>query len=212
METEMTRARPTDSRHRLLSAALRVVRVSGYAGSSVDDICRAADVTKGSFFHHFKSKDDLALAAIAHWEVLTESLFAAAAYRALPDPLDRVLGYVALRGELLRGDIPDVTCFLGTLVQETHATHPALREACERSLRAHVDALTSDIKAARSRYAPDAAWTAQSVAVYIQSVLQGAFIFAKAQQDTAVVVSDLEHLSRHLHCLFNCTHPPRRPI
>jgi TetR/AcrR family transcriptional repressor of nem operon len=197
----------SDSKTRLLMAALTVVRTSGYAGATVDDICKAAGVTKGSFFHHFKSKDELTLAAIAHWESMTEGLFAAAAYHDLPDPLDRVLGYVTLRGELLRGDLPDITCFLGTLVQETYATHPAIREACERRLRRHVRALALDLEAAKARHAADAGWSAEGVGFYIQSVLQGGFIFAKAQQSPAVIHEDLRHLTHHLQSLFNRPHP-----
>ena len=45
-----------ESKLRLLNAALKVVRAKGYAATTVDDICQAAGVTKGSFFHHFKSK------------------------------------------------------------------------------------------------------------------------------------------------------------
>jgi TetR/AcrR family transcriptional repressor of nem operon len=46
------------SKTRLLDAALTVIRTKGYAATTVDDICHAAGVTKGSFFHHFKSKDE----------------------------------------------------------------------------------------------------------------------------------------------------------
>src|SRR5262245_16381612 len=51
-------ARPTqpDSRTRLLDAAMQVIRARGYSGTTVDDICAAAGLTKGAFFHHFKSK------------------------------------------------------------------------------------------------------------------------------------------------------------
>jgi TetR/AcrR family transcriptional repressor of nem operon len=45
----------------------------------------------------------------------------------------------------------------------------------------HIAALVSDIEAAKQRYVPDANWSAESVGYFIQSVLQGAFIFAKAK-------------------------------
>ena len=53
------------SKTKLLEAALQVIRTKGYAATTVDDICEQAGVTKGSFFHHFKSKDELALSAAA---------------------------------------------------------------------------------------------------------------------------------------------------
>jgi TetR/AcrR family transcriptional repressor of nem operon len=61
-----------ESKTKLLNAALNVIRGKGYAATTVDDICHSAGVTKGSFFHHFKSKDELALAAVAHWGEMTE--------------------------------------------------------------------------------------------------------------------------------------------
>ena len=54
-----------DSKTKLLDAALKVIRAKGYAAATVEDICSEAGVTKGSFFHHFKTKDDLALSATA---------------------------------------------------------------------------------------------------------------------------------------------------
>ena len=61
------RIRRGDARPALLDVALSVFRAQGYAGTSVDDLCRAAGVTKGAFFHHFRSKDDLAVAAADYW-------------------------------------------------------------------------------------------------------------------------------------------------
>src|SRR5664279_356637 len=82
-----------ESKTKLLNAALNVIRAKGYSATTVDDICHAASVTKGSFFHHFKSKDDLALTAAAYWGELTEGFFAAATYHHSSDPLERLLGY-----------------------------------------------------------------------------------------------------------------------
>jgi TetR/AcrR family transcriptional repressor of nem operon len=196
-----------DSKTKLLDAALQVIRAKGYAATTVEDICSEAGVTKGSFFHHFKSKDELALRATAHWEAMTEGFFAAAPYHKPADPLDRLLGYVRFRGAILTGELPDYTCLLGTLVQETYATHPDIRAACERGMSRHIAELTRDVEAAKKLYAPKARWSAASVGYFIQSVLQGSFVFAKAKQSPEVVRDNLDHLQRYLESLFN--HPPR---
>lgn len=195
------------SRAKLLEAALSVIRTKGYAATTVDDICAKAGVTKGSFFHHFKSKEDLVLSAVAYWNEWTGAVFAGAPYHAVPDPLDRVLGYVDFRIAILDRDVPEFTCLLGTLVQETYATHPAVRAACDAGMASHIETLTRDIEAAKQRYAPRARWSAESVGYFIQSVLQGSFIFAKAKQGSEVARENLSHLRRYLEWLFN---PPTR--
>jgi TetR/AcrR family transcriptional repressor of nem operon len=199
----MTVAEQHGSKTKLLDAAVQVIRAKGYAATTVEDICSAAGVTKGSFFHHFKSKEALALDAVAHWEAMTGAFFASAAYHDAEDPLDRVLGYVEFRAQILQGELPDYTCLLGTLVQETYATHASLRAACDRGMSAHIEELTRDIEAARQRHAPQAAWSARSVGYFIQGVLQGSFIFAKSKQTPEVVRANLDHLRRYLQFLFN---------
>ena len=93
-------AKPS-ARDKLLAAALGEIRAKGYAATTVDDLCAAAGVTKGAFFHHFKSKEELAVAAADYWSQMTGALFAAAPYHAHADPLDRVLGYIDFRKALL---------------------------------------------------------------------------------------------------------------
>lgn len=198
----MTPAAAPPSRTRLLEAGSSVIRAKGYAATTVDDICAEAGVTKGSFFHHFKSKEELVLAAVAHWNQWTEAVFAGADYRKLDDPLERVLGYVDFRAAIVDREIPRFTCFLGTLVQETYATHPAVREACDHGMSSHIAALTRDLEAAKRQRAPKANWSAESIGYFIQAVLQGSFIFAKAKQDAEVARQNLAHLKRYLISLF----------
>lgn len=192
-----------ESKTKLLDAAMHVIRAKGYTATTVDDICQQAGVTKGSFFHHFKSKEELALAAAQYFSDMADSLFASAPYRHAEDPVERILGYVDFRAAILNGELYEYTCLLGTMVQETYVTHPEIRAACNKGMSEHIAQLTQDIQAAKEKYAPDASWTAESLGYYIQSVLQGSFIFAKATQSAEVAQQNLAHLRRYLSILLN---------
>ncbi|MBV9245312.1 MAG: TetR/AcrR family transcriptional regulator [Methylobacteriaceae bacterium] len=191
-----------ESRTKLLDAALNVVRARGYTATRVEDICSAARLTKGSFFHHFKTKEELALAAAERWGAVTGALFAAAPYRQLSDPLERLLAYVDLRKALIRGELAEFTCFAGTTTQEVHQTHPAIRDACGATIRQHAGTLEADIAAAMRQYGVGASWTVESLALHTQAVIQGAFVLAKATQDPAIAIASLDHLRRYLELLF----------
>lgn len=190
------------SKSRLLDAALDVIRSKGYAATTIDDICAAAHLTKGSFFHHFDSKESLALAAADHFAAMAAGLFRSAPYHAHDDPLDRVLGYVDFRAAILRGEIPQFTCLLGTLVQETYESHPAIRTACDRHISEHAAQVAKDIAEAKRLYAPKASWTAESLALFTQASLQGAFVLAKARNGPAVATQCIGHLRRYIELLF----------
>ncbi len=187
-----------DTKTKLLDAALRLIRTKGYTATTVDEICRDAGVSKGSFFHHFPDKEALALAAAKHFSARADELFASAPYRAESDPRARVLRYVDQRRAMMRGDFPDFTCLLGTMVQETYVTHPAIRAACDAEIRHHADDVARDLAEAKARYVPDAPWDPQSMALYTQAAIQGAFILAKAHDDPSVGAECLTHLRRYL--------------
>jgi TetR/AcrR family transcriptional repressor of nem operon len=194
-----------ESRTKLLDAALDVFRAKGYAATRVEDICAAASLTKGSFFHHFKTKDELAIAAAGRWTEVTGELFRNADYHKPDDPVDRVLGYIEFRKQLLRGSLAEYTCLLGTLIQEVYDTNPPIRIACEASIASHVATLVADIDAAKALYAPGATWSAESLAIHSQAVLQGSFIIAKAQYDADPAIESVEHLKRYVAGLFGRT-------
>jgi TetR/AcrR family transcriptional regulator, transcriptional repressor for nem operon len=191
-----------DARTRLLYAARDAIRAKGFAAASVDEICQAAAVTKGAFFHHFKSKEAVGVAAAEHWAEDVAAFFSAAPYHQPDDPLDRVLSYVAFRKTIITDDLAACSCLVGTMVQEVYAISPTIRDACGASIFGHAATLEADLEAAMAAH-DVSGWTAESLARHTQTVIQGAFVLAKAGNDAALARESLDHLDRYIRLLFN---------
>ena len=106
----------------------------------------------------------------------------------MPDPCERILAYINFCAHIVQGDWADVTYLLGTMMQETFDSHPAIRAACRDAIESHAQPLVPTISAPKALYSPDADWSVESLALYTQAALQGAFIIAKAQGDCATAV------------------------
>jgi len=72
---------PLNTKQNLIDTALELIWTHSYGSVSVDDICKAAGVKKGSFYHFFPSKVDLAIAAMeesfAEMKPLYDGIFSA---------------------------------------------------------------------------------------------------------------------------------------
>lgn len=198
----MARKANPQTRDNLMEAAFGLVRQKGLSATSVDEICAAAGVSKGAFFHHFASKEELAVAAAHHWSAVTEGFFETAPYHAPQDPLERLLGYIDLRREMMDGPIAEFTCFVGTMAQEAWMTSPPVAAATWDSMRRHGEKLVPDIEAAMAARRIAGAWSAEGLAQHIVAVTQGAFILAKASGDAAPARESLDHLRRYVALLF----------
>jgi TetR/AcrR family transcriptional repressor of nem operon len=206
--TQVPTARRTPrgtAKTRILDAAVQVIRTKGLSATSVDDLCAAAGVTKGAFFHHFESKQALAVAAAEHWSQMTGALFANDEYHLLADPVDRIFGYLDLRARLIAGSPADYTCLVGTMTQEAFATQPEIRDACAASIFGHARTLEADFDAALRGAGRTDGVTAAALARHTQAVLQGAFVLSKAADDPALVAESIGHLRRYLEFLFGRT-------
>lgn len=195
------------ARTRLLDAAIDLVRRQGFAATSVEGLCAAAEVTKGAYFHHFPTKEALGAATAERWSEVTAPLFAQAPYHAPGDPLERLLAYVAFRKSLIGTELAQFSCLAGTMVQETFERHPPIRAACGASIRAHAETLVPDIEAAMARAAHRPAWSATGLALHIQAVIQGAFVLAKATGDPETARASLDHLAEYIALALSPTSP-----
>jgi TetR/AcrR family transcriptional regulator, transcriptional repressor for nem operon len=201
------------AREKILHAALTLIRSKGFNATTVDDLCTTAGVTKGAFFHHFESKEALGVAAAEHWSKVTSGFFAEAPYHRHDDPLERVLAYIAFRRDILQGELPEFTCLVGTMAQEVHQSSRTIAAACDASISSHAATIEPDIAEAMEQRGLDPAgaetgWSATSLALHTQAVLQGAFILAKAKGGPAIAEESADHLARYVQLLF-ANHPKK---
>jgi TetR/AcrR family transcriptional repressor of nem operon len=198
-----TNALKASAREKLIAAAIATVRYKGFSATSVDEICAGAGVTKGAFFHHFASKEALAVAAAGAWtDIAEQRIFTAPDWVRISDPLDRLIGHIEFRLSMLDGPAEDFTCFVGTMVQEAYNSSDPIRAACDASIGAYAERLAEDIEQAIGKYGIGHDVSALSLAFHIQAVLQGAFIMAKAKGSPEIARDSVAHLKRYVLMLF----------
>ena len=192
----MTPAQST--RERLVASAAEVIRIKGYAAASVNDIAAAAGVTKGSFFHHFPTKEACAREAAVQWKEQSRADAADSARKATT-PAERIIAYIDFRISLLEGPVAKYACYIGTVLHEVHDTHPELAADIASSLLDQARALEPDLAAALGAARSEA----HALAIHIEASIQGALLLARAEGGTAGARASLGYLKNYIEFKLN---------
>jgi TetR/AcrR family transcriptional repressor of nem operon len=192
-----------ETKRKLVDAGVSLMRKQGFNATTVDDICSAAGVTKGGFFHYFKSKEDIAKAALVRFCEVKHQDFQNAPFRRLTDPLDRVFGRLEFVKESV-GDSKHLTkgCLVGILAQELSFTNAELRGDCQDSFTRVARDFENDLTDAKSLHAPKAGFDPKNVAMFYVAIIQGSLVLAKAAEANAVLYENIEQFRRYLQGIF----------
>lgn len=177
----------SNAKEKLTEAALALIWTSGYAATSVDDICAKAKVKKGSFYHFFKSKADLEIAALEeNWQRSRQrwnDLFSPAV-----PPLQRLEDYfdfvIQRQGQLLEEYGSVLGCPLCSVGSEVSTKETGIRdkalEIMDRSVK-YFESAIRDAHAEGLIVAPDAKTKAKALYAYFQGVMAQARIASNLQ-------------------------------
>jgi TetR/AcrR family transcriptional regulator, transcriptional repressor for nem operon len=192
-----------ETKRKLLNAGVTLMRSRGFSATSVDEICSSAGVTKGGFFYYFKSKEELAMAALQLFSEGKAVEYASAAFHQMNDPLDRVYGRLDHVIESIGGTTRLTKgCLIGMLAQELSSTNPEMRNLCQEAFSRIALNFAKDLEAAKVLYAPDEDFDPQKLAMFYLSFFQGASLIAKASESNAVLIDNIEQFRRYLQILF----------
>ena len=189
------------TKDRLLDAAERLMLAHGFAATTVDEICEAAKLTKGRFFHYFESKEELGQELLERFYALSRQK-RQGAWSKERDPLKRVYGYIDFMIKMSNECAGSQGCLLGTFAQELSDTNPKIRSMCEQAFGQWTQMLRRDLQEAKAQYAPRASFDTKSLAEHFIAILEGSKILARTQQDARIVEKNLGHFRRYLESVF----------
>ena len=190
------------AKEKLLDAAERLMLTKGFVATTVDEICHEAGLTKGSFFHYFKSKEDLGKAALDRFCQVRLELMQGSPSQKKTDPLERIYGWIDFAIEMSKSPMAQSGCLLGNFAQELSDTHPKMRSSCARHFTDWAGLLKKELDEAKARHRPQALLDTTSLAEHLIAIIEGALIIAKAKQDMAVMEQSLLHFKRYVKSLF----------
>jgi TetR/AcrR family transcriptional repressor of nem operon len=185
--------RGTDTKDRILDTAQGLVLEKGFAATSLDDIIRATGLTKGAFFHHFRSKADLARKLVERFAEADFAFFDEWSRRAEAladdDPLQTAIIFIKLFEEWL-GNLPTpfAGCLFAVFVYENDAFDQDINDFVRTSLerwQTYYEKLFAAVLATR-RARIDV--TARALAEAYVSTMEGAFILARAYKEPELIV------------------------
>jgi TetR/AcrR family transcriptional repressor of nem operon len=191
---------------RILDAAQAMILDHGYAGVSVDQLISSLGLTKGAFFHHFKSKRELARTLIQRYSDEGVQLFSdnlARARKLSDDPLQQFLIFIGLYEEIFEGlTEPYPGCLLASYVMEMQQFDAEMRDIINVEFYLSRNELTQLIERIIEKYPPRAEVDPVSLADGFMSVFEGAFILEKSMEEAAITAQQLRHYKTYVELLF----------
>lgn len=181
---------------------MRLMLRQGYTATTVDQVCGEAGLTKGSFFHYFKSKEQIGEAAIDYFSCCQRDTHSQGSFNQLKDPLERFLGMLDFFASKVNDPTCPKACLVGNLAQELSNTNSELRSCCEASFDAWTRGLTALLTAAKEKHPPAIDFEPESVANMMLSLVQGSLLVAKTKQDAAIIVQNVKHCRSYIETLF----------
>ena len=202
-------SRSAATRERLVAAAQALMLRQGYAATTVDQVCAEAGLTKGSFFHHYASKEALCRAAIDAWGAMGTRLYSAAWSDPRRDPLDQLHDLLDIMISFTTTRQEPCLCMVGMMSQELALTNPELAAACAGHLEVWTRMVVDMLVAAKARHRPAAAFVPERVGWLLNSVWQGSMLIAKTRHEPQMIVDNLELVRAYVDGLFTAPRAAR---
>jgi len=173
------------TREHLIDVGLGLMHQNGYNATGLTDILKAADVPKGSFYHHFDSKEDFAAAALERYGMRAREHAAAVLNDTTTPPLKRLRRYFSdlLKINGQKAAIPG--CLMGRFSLEIAEESPQLRKQIGASFDRWQHTIATVIQQAVAQKELPAGTNPESLSGFLLNSWEGALLRSQAEKSNA---------------------------
>lgn len=196
-----------ETRERILDAAERLVLDRGLAATSVDDILAESRTSKGSFFHHFPSKNHLARALVERYaanDVAFLDELMAEAEAAGDDPAVQVVAFLRLFEEAAENTVAQQpSCLYVSYIFDRRLFVDGTNDVIAGAFIAWRQRLAVKLRSAAEAHPPRIAVDLDALADHLSATYEGAFMMSRTLGDPAVMHRQIELVRRQVALLFD---------
>jgi TetR/AcrR family transcriptional regulator, transcriptional repressor for nem operon len=188
------------SKDKLVRAARHLMLAQGYPVTSVDDIIEAAGVSKGSFYHHFDSKEELALTAMHEFLADGAALMIDGPFRDIADPEKRAIAFLK-HVESVAMRLWDHGCLLVMFSVELAGTSPRVREETSAVLLDLIGKVAAILRPLTKEGGGRLPMTAGAMANMYMAVIDGSLVYARATGDSGGIARNLKTFRQQIEAV-----------
>ena len=189
------------SKERILTAAKELFLSRGYGATTVDAICEKAELTKGSIYYFFDSKEDLGL-AVLDWSLRRGAqIIASGPYVRIVDPVEKAFAFLK-HLEKCSPELWSGGCLLGSFAMELADTNSRMQQAVAGMFRKLADIIAELLQPIAAQCAGKQAPSASELAESLLGSIEGSIILAKAYRDPTRIPKAIRGFRRSLVTLI----------
>lgn len=196
-----------ETRKRILDGAEHLILDQGFAATSIDAVLAESGTSKGAFFHHFPSKNDLARALVeryAEGDVAHLEEFMAKAEAESDDPAEQLIAFVRLFEEASDQLVSvQSSCLYVSFIYEKQLLDEGTNDLIVDAALAWRARLLEKLEAAAALHPPRLQVDLPSLADQVFVAFEGAFILLRATGEHSIMRRQLEHVRNYLTLLFD---------
>jgi TetR/AcrR family transcriptional regulator, transcriptional repressor for nem operon len=198
------------TRERILDEAEALVLDRGLAGTSIDHVLRAAETSKGAFFHHFPTKNHLARALVERYaagDVAFLEDFMGRAEATSDDPAEQLVTFIRLFEDAADEMVKEQpSCLYVSYVYEKQLFDDGTNEVIANALRAYRERIAEKVAAAMELHPPVFPVEPAALADHLTATFEGAFVLTRALDDPTLMRTQLALVRQYVAAAFGLDH------